>query len=42
MVSHGDAGDDDTYDALFDLYGVQRTRDTEELVASLIPVRSFG
>ena len=37
-VSHSGAiaGDDDTYDALFDLYGVQRVRDTEELVASLI------
>ena len=43
-VSHSGAiaGDDDTYDALFDLYGVQRVRDTEELVASLILFSEFG
>ena len=43
-VSHSGAiaGDDDTYDALFDRYGVQRVRDTQELVATLILFAEFG
>jgi len=37
-VSHSGAmaGDDDTYDALFDFYGVQRVRDMDELATTLI------
>jgi len=43
-VSHSGAiaGDDDTYDALFDYYGVQRVRDTQELVTTLILFAEFG
>lgn len=43
-VSHSGAiaGDDDAYDALFNRYGVQRVRDTEELVATLILFAEFG
>lgn len=37
-VSHSGAmaGDDDTYDALFDRYGVQRVQDMDELATTLI------
>lgn len=36
------AGDDDTYDAIFDKYGVQRVRDMDELATSLILFAEFG
>lgn len=36
------AGDDVTYDALFDRYGVQRVRDMEELATSLILFAEFN
>ena len=36
------AGDDDTYDAIFDKYGVQRVRDMDELATALILFSEFG
>jgi acyl-CoA synthetase (NDP forming) len=36
------AGDDATYDALFDCYGVQRVRDMEELATALILLAEFN
>jgi acyl-CoA synthetase (NDP forming) len=36
------AGDDATYDALFDHYGVQRVRDMEELATALILFAAFN
>ena len=36
------AGDDDTYNAIFDKYGVQRVRDMDELATALILFAEFG
>jgi acetate---CoA ligase (ADP-forming) len=36
------AGDDDTYDAIFDKYCVQRVRDMDELATALILFAEFG